>query len=121
VRELLRAAAADGAPEPWAVRVVNEAAGRAPSSRRVVWLATAPPTVVAHHLGTAADVTIAELALSTMDVVADATRQVRSCAASGCILFFVPDRSTRTWCSDACGTRMRVARSRERRRSEPQG
>jgi len=37
------------------------------------------------------------------------------CDAPGCGGFFVPNRSNQVWCSDACGTRARVARHAARR------
>jgi predicted RNA-binding Zn ribbon-like protein len=43
--------------------------------------------------------------------------RIRSCAASGCGRVFVATRPGRTWCSNDCGNRTRVARHYARSRA----
>ncbi|MBN3928186.1 ABATE domain-containing protein [Streptomyces verrucosisporus] len=44
-------------------------------------------------------------------------RDVRACAAPGCVLYFVKSHRRREWCTPACGNRVRVARHNRQRRS----
>ncbi|SFL89200.1 CGNR zinc finger domain-containing protein [Streptomyces pini] len=43
-------------------------------------------------------------------------RDVRACAAPGCVLYFVRTHRRREWCTPACGNRVRVARHNRQRR-----
>lgn len=58
----------------------------------------------------------AELAESVAALLADpAVRTVRQCAASFCILLFLPAHPRRRWCSPTiCGNRVRVGRYHQR-------
>jgi predicted RNA-binding Zn ribbon-like protein len=101
---------------PDAVATLNDASAAAPTHAE---LDAADPTriVVARH-GPAAAGVFAEIARSAIEIVGGPDRErLRSCPAAGCGRFFLATRPDRTWCSPACGNRVRVARHHERRRA----
>lgn len=52
-------------------------------------------------------------------VISKAGSRVHECAAGDCVRLFLPDRTTRTWCSTTCGNRMRAARHYARLSAPP--
>ena len=76
----------------------------------VVTVASAKPSVVA--LSDIARDAVRLLAAQDPD-------SLRSCAAPGCVLYFVRRHPRRTWCSDSCGNRVRAARHYARTRQRP--
>lgn len=43
-------------------------------------------------------------------VTSESGSRVHECGAGDCVRLFLPDRTTRTWCSTTCGNRVRAAR-----------
>lgn len=43
-------------------------------------------------------------------VTSESGSRLHECAAGDCVRLFLPDRTTRTWCSTTCGNRVRAAR-----------
>jgi predicted RNA-binding Zn ribbon-like protein len=103
-------------PPAAALRGLEAALHAAPAHRHLGWdgaAVTATPTRTG-PLGTRL---AADLAESTVDLLADPTA-VRQCAADDCVLLFVPAHPRRVWCSAArCGNRTRVARHYARHKS----
>jgi predicted RNA-binding Zn ribbon-like protein len=61
---------------------------------------------------------LAELAGAAAERCAGPQRgDIRVCGAPGCVLYFLRDHPRRTWCSTACGNRVRAARHYERARA----
>jgi predicted RNA-binding Zn ribbon-like protein len=94
-----------------AAQIVNAAARRVPlveqlRNRAIVRIPAddAPPL----------DELLARVAVSAMELVAS-DEPLGFCDAPSCGQFFAGGRAGRTWCSDACGTRARVARHSRRR------
>jgi predicted RNA-binding Zn ribbon-like protein len=60
---------------------------------------------------------LAVVAASAIDVLGTETRErLRFCAAPSCGMYYLATRADQRWCSDACGTRARVARHARRHR-----
>jgi predicted RNA-binding Zn ribbon-like protein len=100
-------AVVDGRPLPTnAVGRVNAAARAVPlapqlrDGRTVLEPAAEAPAI---------DELLARVAVSTIEVAGGAC-EVAFCDAPGCGGFFEPTRANQVWCSNACGTRARVAR-----------
>jgi predicted RNA-binding Zn ribbon-like protein len=116
VRDALQAAL-EGEPVPAsALEVINVAVGRAPVSP----LAVVRPdgrlqAETRYHTADATDVALAALAADAIELLAGPDRErLRACGAPGCVLMFSKDHPRRTWCSAACGNRVRQARHYER-------
>jgi len=112
LREELRAAlgaVTEGRDPPQgSLDVINAASASAPAYPQLDWPAGIRTETLASD-ATAA--TLAAVARSAIDLLGRADRErLRSCAAPGCILFFLAPTARRLWCSPACGTRVRVAR-----------
>ncbi|MTE18797.1 hypothetical protein F0L17_06535 [Streptomyces sp. TRM43335] len=57
------------------------------------------------------------VAVSGVDLLTGPRRRdLRACAAPGCVLYFVRSHRRREWCTPACGNRVRVARHHGRHR-----
>ena len=108
VRAVLGAVVEGRDPPPAALGAINRVSAAAPVYPQLGW----PPQIRTETL--AADTTTATLAAvarSAVELLGGPDRErLRSCAAPGCILFFLAPTSRRRWCSPACGTRVRVAR-----------
>jgi predicted RNA-binding Zn ribbon-like protein len=116
VRELLDASVGGGPLPAAAVRRLNETSGRIPRALELGPDATA----VERELGGARNPSariLAEIARSAIELLGSQRDRVRRCPACGS--FFVTTRMTRTWCSEACGNRTRVARHHARARAMP--
>lgn len=115
VRDLLEAAASDLPPSGVALETVNEASASAAS-----YPVLGSPGIV-HVRMVSGDATVAILgaiARSAIELLSGPDRdRIRACAAPGCGRLFVATRPGRTWCSNACGNRARVARHYARSRS----
>lgn len=99
------------------VAVVNEAASASPGTPQLdvvdgqVQLGWAPTR------GGAAEA-LAAVARDAMGLVTSGSGPlVHECAAGDCVRLFLPDRTTRTWCSTTCGNRVRAARHYARARA----
>jgi predicted RNA-binding Zn ribbon-like protein len=106
VQRLLHAVA-DGRPHPAdAVERINSAARAVPlvpqlrGGRAVMEPAVEAPAI---------DELLARVAVSAIEIAGGACA-VAFCDAPSCGGFFEPARTNQVWCSDACGTRARVAR-----------
>jgi predicted RNA-binding Zn ribbon-like protein len=109
-------------PPAAALRGLEAALRAAPAHRRLGWDGTTV-TAVAKRTGRLGARAAAELAESTVDLLADpkAVAAIRECAADDCVLVFLPARPRRVWCSAArCGNRTRVARHYARHHAHPQ-
>jgi predicted RNA-binding Zn ribbon-like protein len=112
VREALHAAL-EGKPVPAAaLEVVNGVAGRAPASPFAVACADGPPRAeTRYHTTDATDVALATVAADAIELLTGPDAEhLRACGAPGCVLMFLKDHPRRTWCSAACGNRVRQAR-----------
>jgi len=117
VRAVLASALAGVAPPPGSVAALNDAAERAPVSRRIEGEAA-----VAVHHGAAEDVLLAAFAADAIELVTGRRRvALRACGAPGCVLMFVKQHPRREWCSAACGNRARQARHYARTRERSRG
>jgi predicted RNA-binding Zn ribbon-like protein len=119
VREALHAAL-DGKPVPAAaLEVVNGVAGRAPASPFAVALADGPPRAeTRYHTADATEVALAAVAGDAIELLTGPEAEhLRACGAPGCVLMFLKDHPRRTWCSAACGNRVRQARHYRRARA----
>ncbi len=118
IRSLLLAAV-DGRPmPPDAVQALNAASAAAPTHPRLEVDGAIRAAVV--ETGPATARVFAAIARSGIETIGGAGRErLRSCPAPGCGRFFLATRPRRTWCSPACGNRVRVARHHERHRPPP--
>ncbi|WP_374947760.1 CGNR zinc finger domain-containing protein, partial [Agreia sp.] len=92
------------------VKTINATAARSPGAPRLIVTATTP-TNRWSTTNAGIDEALAALARDAIALATSAAAsRVRSCAAGDCIRLFLPERSTRTWCSTACGNRVRAAR-----------
>lgn len=119
IRSLLLAAV-DGRPMPTdAAEALNAASAAAPAHSRLE-VGDGAIRVDVVETGPAAARVFAAIARSAIAIVGGPGReQLRSCPAPGCGRFFLASRPRQTWCSPACGNRVRVARHHERRRRPP--
>jgi predicted RNA-binding Zn ribbon-like protein len=118
VREALHAAL-EGEPVPAAaLEVVNGVAGRAPASPFAVARADGPPRAeTRYHTADGTDVALATVAADAIELLTGPDAEhLRACGAPGCVLMFLKDHPRRTWCSAACGNRVRQARHYRRAR-----
>jgi predicted RNA-binding Zn ribbon-like protein len=118
VREALHAAL-EGEPVPAAaLEVVNGVAGRAPASPFAVARADGPPRAeTRYHTADVTDVALATVAADAIELLTGPDAEhLRACGAPGCVLMFLKDHPRRTWCSAACGNRVRQARHYRRAR-----
>ncbi|MFP8961248.1 CGNR zinc finger domain-containing protein [Streptomyces nanhaiensis] len=122
LRELSRACVAEEPYGERAVAVVNRAArlavswpeigdgaadGAADGGPVVRWAEADPRLVM-----------LGAVAVSGVELLAGpGRRDVRACAAPGCVLYFVRTHRRREWCTPACGNRVRVARHNRQRRA----
>ncbi len=117
VHELLTAVVAGTDPPQRAIGTVNRVARSVPRWPQLRWGEL--PTIESGTRGRPVAAALAEIADSAVDLFASPHRDlVRACHAPGCVLFFLKDHPRRTWCSEGCGNRARVARFHARRLAE---
>jgi predicted RNA-binding Zn ribbon-like protein len=108
VRDVLEAAIGEPPVAATSVAVLNETAAAAPSypqleAGELAYVFAASPDAAF----------VADVAADAIELAGGPRRPLlRLCRAPGCFRLFVASRPRQTWCSDACGTRARVARSR---------
>lgn len=114
----LLGAVVEGTPAPaGAVATVNEVARSVSRWPQLRW--GEAPALESAADGRAVAAALAELAGATVDLLTGPHRDLlRACRAPGCVLFFVKSHPRRTWCSEGCGNRARVARFHARRLAE---
>ena len=119
IRSLLLANV-DGRPmPPDAVQALNAASAAAPAHSRLE-VGDGAIRVDEVETGPAAARVFAAIARSGIEIIGGSSRErLRSCPAPRCGRFFLAARARQTWCSPACGNRVRVARHHERRRRPP--
>lgn len=110
----------DGRPAPPdAVEVLNEASAASPV-HALLEVREGQARSIVVEAGPAAAKTFAAIARSAIELVGGPDRErLRSCPAPRCGRYFLTTRPQQTWCSAACGNRVRVARHHERRRRPP--
>jgi predicted RNA-binding Zn ribbon-like protein len=114
VRLLLVATAERRPPAPDAFEVINDASAVAPVFRRLQ-VGDGPPRSEEAEWGSGAAAVFGRIARGAIDLVGrDERDAVRVCPAPGCGRPFLASGTRRTWCSTACGNRVRVARHRAR-------
>lgn len=130
VRTLLARAVAPAAPSRAdrsslltpvdAVRHLNDAAGRLPTSPRLHWPDEAAPMLTRHTGPAELRVRLsAALARAAVDFLAGPAReQLRACPAPRCVRYFVKEHPRQQWCKPSCGNRARVARHYQRSHPE---
>lgn len=114
VREIL-IELTSGKPAPRGlIQDLNRASRRAPG-----WLEldTGSLRLNERMSGSATERLVAEYARSAMRLVADEATRLRRCPAPSCGMFYLSTRKGQRWCSVPCGTRARVARHYENRRT----
>ncbi|HET7488865.1 MAG TPA: CGNR zinc finger domain-containing protein [Acidimicrobiales bacterium] len=117
VHAVLTAVVGGGQPPEEAVETVNRAARAVPRWSQLRWDGGA--AIETTTRGPAVAAALSEVAEATVQLVAGPHRGLlRACPGPGCVLFFVKSHPRRTWCSDACGNRARVARFHARRLGE---
>jgi predicted RNA-binding Zn ribbon-like protein len=112
VRDALHASLG-GKPVPApALEVINGMAARAPVSPLALVGADGQPRAeTRYHTDDATDVALAAIAADATRLLTGPDRDhLRACGAPGCVLMFLKDHPRRTWCSAACGNRVRQAR-----------
>lgn len=98
--------------EPTAVRHLNDIS-RAGAS----WLEWNDGQLVEHTSASPSAQALAHVARGAMLLAFDASQGLlRPCGAPGCVQFFRVEGHRRSWCSEACGNRARVARHARNRR-----
>ena len=98
-----------------AVRVVNGAAAGSSSSLRLRRDATGLRRDDAPDGATAA---LATVATRSVELLTGSDASVlRACQAPGCTFYYVRHNPRRSWCSNECGNRARVARHYQRHRA----
>lgn len=117
VHDLLTACVAAQEPPARAVAAVNRVARSVPRWPQLRW--GEQPTADSGTRGRPVVAALAEIADAAIDLFAGPHRDlIRACRAPGCVLFFLKDHPRRTWCSDGCGNRARVARFHARRKED---
>ena len=117
VRAALHAAVDGSPPDVAALKALNGASARAPSSPAVQWRAGDVDGAIDHPGASRADIVLATLAADAIDLITGARRaDLRACGAPGCVLMFLKNHPRREWCSNACGNRARQARHYQRAR-----
>jgi predicted RNA-binding Zn ribbon-like protein len=106
-------------PAQDAVGVVNAAAARVPVIPCLDWPHDAEPTAAPRTgRAPAADLLVAELARSAIDLLTGPLRdRLYACASPACVRYFVREHGRQRWCHAACGNRVRVARHYQRHRA----
>jgi len=116
VREALHAIVERQAVPAGALKVINEAAARAPTSphaRKHPHAGLQPET--RYHTTDATDIALAVMATDAIALLTGPARKaLRACGAPGCVLMFSKGHPRQTWCSVACGNRARQARHYQR-------
>ncbi|SCG54905.1 Conserved protein containing a Zn-ribbon-like motif, possibly RNA-binding [Micromonospora echinaurantiaca] len=102
-----------------AVRQLNAAAGRLPTSPRLHWPDDAAPTLTRHSGPAEPRLRLtAALARAAVDFLAGPERaQLRACPAPRCVRYFVKEHARQQWCKPSCGNRARVARHYQRQQA----
>lgn len=119
VHDLLTAVVSASDPPERAIATVNRVARAVPRWPQLQWGEV--PKVESGTRGQPLPAALAEIADVAVDLFAGAHRNlIRACRAPGCVLFFLKDHPRRTWCSEGCGNRARVARYHARRLAEGQ-
>lgn len=117
VHALLAAVVAGDDPPEDAVATVNQVARSVPRWPQLRW--GERPTMASGTVGRPVAAAVAEMADGAIDLFAGPHRElIRACRAPGCVLFFLKEHPRRTWCSEGCGNRARVARFHARRITE---
>jgi predicted RNA-binding Zn ribbon-like protein len=117
VRSALRSVLDGSPPDAAAVKVLNRASARAPSSPAARWRDGDVVAAIEHRGASRADIVIAALAADAIELITGPRRaDLRACGAPGCVLMFVKNHPRREWCSNACGNRARQARHYRRAR-----
>lgn len=117
VHDVLSAVVAGTAPPDAAVDGINRVARSVPRWPQLRWGDL--PTIENGTRGRPAAAAVAEIADLAVDLFAGPHGEhIRVCRAPGCVLFFLKNHPRRTWCSDGCGNRARVARFHARRLSQ---
>lgn len=117
VHELLTAVVTGIDPPERAVGTLNRVARSVPRWPQLRWGGL--PTIESGTRGRPVAAAVSEVADAAVDLFASPHRDlVRACHAPGCVLFFLKDHPRRTWCSEGCGNRARVARFHARRLAE---
>jgi predicted RNA-binding Zn ribbon-like protein len=119
IRSLFDALVAGRAVPAEAAEAVNAASAAVRSARALDLTDPRSPAAVDDGAGgSRAAEELAAIARSAIDVVGTPERdRLRVCAAPRCGRYFRSTRSSRRWCSDACGNRARVARHHARQRA----
>lgn len=112
VREALHAALERKPVPAAALEVVNGVAAKAPASPFAIARADGPPRAeTRYHTADPTEVALATVAADAIGLLTGADAEhLRACGAPGCVLMYVKDHPRRTWCSAACGNRVRQAR-----------
>jgi predicted RNA-binding Zn ribbon-like protein len=117
VRAALHAAVDRSPPDAAALKALNGASARHPSSPAAHRRAGDVVAAVDHHGASRADIVIATLAADAIDLITGPRRtDLRVCGAPGCVLMFLKNHPRREWCSNACGNRARQVRHYQRAR-----
>jgi predicted RNA-binding Zn ribbon-like protein len=129
LRDALRCLAAEATADPRpaatpvisdllaAVGALNRAACSTPSWPALTWTPGQEPTRTIHADGPAAAAALSAIARESIALLSgDDRRQLRTCLAPGCVLYFIKNHPRREWCSAACGNRARAARHYQRHR-----
>lgn len=103
-----------------AVRHLNDAAGRLPTSPRLRWPDDAAPTLTRHSAPAELRIRLtAALARAAVDLLASPERErLRACPAPRCVRYFLQEHARQQWCKPSCGNRARVARHYQRHQAE---
>jgi len=121
VRDALHASL-EGKPVPTAaLEVINASAASAPQSALAVVESDGRLRAeTRYHTADATEVALATLAADAIELLTGPDRErLRACGAPSCVLTFQKEHPRRTWCSAACGNRVRQARHYERTRQPP--
>ncbi|MGH9157400.1 MAG: CGNR zinc finger domain-containing protein [Acidimicrobiales bacterium] len=114
VHEILAAVVSGNEPPQRAVAALNRVARSVPRWPQLRW--GEPPQSDSDARSRPVAAALAEIAGAAIDLVTGPHRSlIRACRAPGCVLFFIQSHPRRTWCSEGCGNRARVARYQARR------
>ncbi len=117
VRAALHVAIDGSPPDAAALKALNAASARAPSSPVAHRRAGDVVAAIDHHGASRADIVVATLAADAIELITGPRRaDLRACGAPGCVLMFLKNHPRREWCSNACGNRARQARHYQRAR-----
>jgi predicted RNA-binding Zn ribbon-like protein len=112
LREVFAARVGGARPAASALAALNAASARSPTAPELEWRKHGPPSVRPRHVDPLAAVACAAIEL----LAGPDGYRLRACANPGCVLFFLAANRRRSYCSESCGLRTRVARHRRRQR-----